>query len=212
MKKRTAEQWNEVLISCGVKPIFAAKWSSAFAEVIDATSFSTGPSEIDDFLGQILHESAGLTRMEEHLNYSADRIRELGNKSPEGSRWRSLVARADALSNNPVAFANACYGGRMGNAQPGDGFAYRGSGPIMVTGKYNFAELERVTGIPLVASPDLLRRPGPEALRVCIAWWEGHVPDAVMGNIERVRRAVNGGIIGLADTGRLTQLATEALA
>lgn len=211
MTKRTAQQWNDILVACEVKPITAAKWSLIFAEVIDANTFSKSEEEIDDFLGQVLHESAGLSCMEENLNYSADRIRQLGNASPVGSRWRSLVDKADALARNPVAFANACYGGRMGNSEPGDGFKYRGSNLMMITGKDNFACLQKITGIPLVDNPDLLRRPGGEALRVCIAWWEGHVPDGIMGDLRRVTKVVNGGVIGLDDRKRLTGLAERAL-
>ena len=211
MTKRSAQQWNDILVACQVKPIIAAKWSTIFAEVIDDITFSAGDREIDDFLGQVLHESMGLSRMEEVLSYSADRIRELGNKSPPGSRWRSLVDKADSIARNPAAFANACYGGRMGNNTSGDGFKYRGSSLIMVTGKDNFTYLQKITGIPLVDNPDLLRRPSVEALRVCIAWWEGNVPDSVMGDVRKVTNAVNGGAIGLDDRQRLTNLADRAL-
>lgn len=209
--KRDTIQWAVILSDCGVKDARIEVWAPIFADVIDDDTFSAGDSELDDFLGQVLHESAMLTCMEESLSYSAERIRELGMKSPAGSRWRSLVSRADKLARNPVAFANACYNDRLGNTEAGDGFKYRGSGPIQATGKTNFAFLEKVTGIPLVANPDLLRRPGPEALRVCIAWWEGRVPDGVMGDVRRVTKVVNGGDYGLVHRTELTEKAGEAI-
>jgi len=36
-----------------------------------------------------------------------------------------------------------------------------------------------------------------ECLRCCIAWWEGKVPDAIMGDVAAIRRRVNGGTVGL---------------
>lgn len=210
--KRDTLQWAVILQACGVAAKQIDAWAPVFAEVIDETTFSLGDAETDDFLGQILHESSQLTQMEEALSYSAERIRALGMAAPPGSRWRSLVSRADKLARNPVAFANACYNDRLGNVEGGDGFKYRGSGPIQVTGRANFAELERITGIALLANPDLLRRPGPEALRVCIAWWEGNVPDAVMGDVVRVTKKVNGGTNGLVHRNALADEAQAALA
>lgn len=212
MTSKTAQQWREILIKCKVAPSVADRWALAFSQAINDTTFSAGSCEMDDFLGQVLHESAGLSRMEENLNYSARRIEEIGNAASPSSRWRALVPRATELANNPVAFANACYGGRLGNNLSGDGFKYRGSSLIMVTGRANFASLQQATGIPLVDNPDLLRRPGVEALRVCIAWWEANVPDSVMGDVVKVTRAVNGGAIGLDDRTRLAALAMGALA
>ena len=201
---RTAAQWLEVLMRCGVRATTAGRWADAFAAECQPRAFSLGEPEIDDFLGQVLHESGRLERLEEGLNYTtAARLCEVWPTRFKGT------ADAARFVRNPQALANHVYGGRLGNTGPNDGWMYRGSGPIQVTGRANFATLERVTGLPLVAQPDLLRRPGPEPLRVCIAWWEGHVPDAVMGNITKVRRAVNGGTVGLADA--VTKTAREAL-
>lgn len=204
---RTSADWKAILIRCGVKASTATRWADAFASEVQAESFSLGDSEVPMFLGQILHESALLERLEEGLNYTrASRLCEIWP-----SRFKTLDD-AEKFVRNPIALANKVYGGRLGNVDAGDGWKYRGSGPIQVTGKDNFSALERLCGIPLVANPDLLRRPGPEALRVCVAWWEGRVPDAIMGSPKRVRRAVNGGEIGLDDTMRLTRIAAEAMA
>ena len=62
----------------------------------------------------------------------------------------------------------------------------------------------------MVAHPDMLRQPDT-ALQVAIAWWEAKVPDEAMGNRVRVRRAVNGGDIGLRDTTRLSNLAERII-
>lgn len=195
----TKEDWNSLLIHCGVKPITAAKWSIYFDEAVRPEAFSLGFDEVDNFVAQVLHESAKLECMEENLNYT----------TPEQicKTWPARFKTTDdALKyvRNPVALANKVYGGRFGNTEPGDGWKYRGSGPIGVTFKDNFDALEKITGLPLVKNPDMLRRPGVESLKVCIAWWEGHVPDGVMNNLVAVRKSVNGGVIGLQDTIDLT--------
>lgn len=206
MKALNATQWNAVLRRLGVAEREAALWDDHFSAVIVPGAFSLGDTEADDFLANVLHESGRLKRMEEDLFYRTPG--RLMKTWP--SRFKSLEQEKPYLCN-PQKLAEKVYAGRMGNTAPGDAWAYRGSGPIQVTGKANFAALERITGIPLVASPDLLRRPGVEALRVCVAWWEGNVPDAVMGNIPKTRREVNGGDIGLKDVVALSAVAGVAL-
>lgn len=204
---RTAHDWNEILIQLGVKPITAAKWSTIFADVIGPGTFSKGDGEIDDFLGQVLHESAMLERLEEGLYYKTpSRLMAIWP-----SRFKSLSDEIPYLCN-PEALANKVYGGRMGNISPGDGWRYRGGGLIHCTGADNYRALQAVTGIPVFDKPELLRAATPECLRVCIAWWEGNIPDSIMGNITKVSKAVNGGTIGLAERKALTDEAREVLA
>lgn len=202
--------WLHVLTYCGVRLPTAANWAHLFERHIQADRFSQGLREIDDFVGQVLHETGRLEQLQEGLSYSADRIREIGNKSPPGSRWRSLVPIADQIARKPREFANAAYGGRMGNTEPDDGFRFAAKGCIQVTGKDNYRMLESLTGLPLLEQPELLLVPDT-ALRCAIVWWEKRVPDATIDNIERVSRAVNGGTIGLSDRREITDKARKAL-
>jgi len=71
---RTSQEWNQILIRCKVKPTIAAVWSVVFADIIKADSFSQGDLELDDFLGQILHESDRLQALTENMSYSAERL------------------------------------------------------------------------------------------------------------------------------------------
>lgn len=218
---KTEAEWVGILTSLGVRASRAAEWAPHFAEAVTPSAFSSGAREIDDFVATVVHETGRLEHMEENLRYSAQG---LANTWP--ARFAAVSADGDrivgedgkpvpgelarAIAGDPVKIASRVYGGRMGNDQPGDAWAYRGSGPIMVTGKANFAALERITGLPLVKNPDLLRRPGVEALQVAIAWWEGNVPDSIIDNVRLVRRRVNGGEIGLADVQRLQSGADRA--
>lgn len=201
----TANQWVRILTRCGVESSDAFTWSSIFSEAIDDETFSLGwRAELPDFLGNILHESLYLTRLEENLYYT--RPERLMQVWP--SRFKSLV-RASQYTRSPQKLADYVYGDRLGNIN-GDGWSYRGSGLIMVTGRANFEMIEEATGIPVVDNPDLLRR-ADTSLEVAIAWWEGRVPDSAVGDRVRVRKAVNGGTIGLRETTRISDIAEEAL-
>lgn len=204
--QRNTMQWLSLLLHCGVRVKVASTWAPIFAQVIDDNTFSKGDAEIDDFLGQILHESDMLEQLEESLYYSTQgRLMAVWP-----SRFKTLADEQPYL-RNPEALANKVYGGRTGNTALGDGWRYRGSGLIQVTGKNNYAALQAATGVPVLDQPELLRQATPEALRVVIAWWEGNVPDAIMGDVRKVTRAVNGGQVGLAHREHLTDKARGGL-
>ena len=200
-----AQQWERILTACGVDYSEASSWSHTFSGVINEETFSLGAlAELPDFLGNILHESNMLTRLEENLYYTRpERLMQVWPK-----RFPTL-ALAKQYVRSPQKLADYVYGNRLGNVN-GDGWTYRGSGLIMVTGLYNFQLVEDATGLPVVSQPDMLRSPDT-ALEVAVAWWEARVPDEAVGNRVRVRRAVNGGGIGLKDTIRLSNLAERAI-
>lgn len=207
----TSAQWLHVLAYCGVRFTTATQWAKIFEARVQPEAFNLGVRELDDFVGQILHETDRLEHLAENLNYSAKRIREIGNASPAGSRWRSLVPIADSLAFKPREFANAAYGGRLGNTEPDDGFKFAGAGIPMVTGRANYALLAQLTGLPLLEQPELLRQPDG-AMRCGILWWEKKIPDAAIDSVERVTRAVQGAQLGVLDRKQLTEKAGRALA
>lgn len=199
-------KWADILTKCGVKPATAARWAPVFEAEIKPGTFSAGDAELDDFLGQVLHESGMLERIEEALTYTtAARIRAVWP-----TRFKE-AGSADRFVRNPQGLANRVYGGRMGNTDLGDGWKFRGRGLLQVTGRDNYTALARVLGLDLVGNPDLLKQPAI-ALRASIAWWEGNVPDAVMGNIKRVTARVNGGTVGLDHRAEVTDKARRGLA
>jgi putative chitinase len=139
--KRTPADWNAILVRLGVKPITAAVWSTVFAEVIGDGTFSLGDKELDDFLGQVLHESSKLERVEEALYYTTPgRLMKIWD-----TRFKSLADEVPYL-RNPEALANKVYGGRMGNVNPGDGWRNRGSGLIQITGADNLRAAAQANG------------------------------------------------------------------
>ena len=197
--------WTKLLLQMDAKASIAIEWGPVFASVVKPESFSSGQDEIDDFLGQIMHESAGLTRMSENLNYSAQRLMQVWP-----SRFKTLED-AVTCAHDPEKLANRVYGDRMGNDNPGDGWLYRGRGPIQLTGKNNYRHVGNLIGQDLVGIPDLAAQPH-FALEIAIAWWEDSVPDSMLGDPSKVRQHVNNSLRGLAEVEHLAALARAEFA
>ena len=101
------------------------------------------------------------------------------------------------------------YQGRMGNNSPGDGYRYRGSGPLQITGKDNFRSLSKwahargyvPTATYFVDNPDKLR--SIEYGFTGAVWYWTTARDmnsyADRGDIKGATLAVNGGYYGLDD-------------
>lgn len=164
------------------------------------------PRRIADFLAQSSVETLGFTRLVENLNYRAGRIREVWP-----TRFAS-VAAAEPFAHNPEALATKVYGGRFGNNKTGDGFKYRGRGTKQTTFADNYAEVERITGLPVLADPDLLAEPDTGMLAGCIYWRErGCAALADAGDFVGLTQRINGGTNGLADRKAARQRASLIL-
>lgn len=100
------------------------------------------------------------------------------------------------------------YEGRadLGNVIPGDGYRFRGRGPIQVTGRYNYRKLtewlkgEWPEAPDLTKNPDLLLSDPWEGVSP-IWYWDTHQIEAPAraGDISAVTRRINGGLNGYAD-------------
>lgn len=115
---------------------------------------------INAVLGNVMKESGGRFDKVENLDYSKtsnDRIRDIFKTKTKGMSEVEL----DKLKADPQAFTNKMYGGAMGNKEPGDGWKYRGRGPIQLTGKANYAKASQdIYGDDrLVKDPDLVLQP-----------------------------------------------------
>ncbi|MCC6071471.1 glycoside hydrolase family 19 protein [Massilia sp. GCM10020059] len=181
------------------------------------------PARQAAFLGQVVHESAGLTRMTEDLNYSPGTLMACFNNkkvtrfTPE---MAALYARTVHHPANQQMIANVAYANRMGNGsiESGDGWRYRGRGPGQLTGKDNYTACGEALGLDLVTCPDQVAEPTVGCLAFAWFWDNGNRTGkslnllADIGKIDRVSLAVNGGSHGLAERIALTQRALEVLA
>ena len=171
---------------------FAAKSAALFKEY----GLSEKRLRLEYFLAQIAHETGGLTRSVENLNYTAKRITEIWP-----TRFATLVS-AEPFANNPEKLANKVYADRMGNGPPesGDGYLYRGRGYIQITGKDGYRQTGLRAGLDLLEKPERAIAT-EQALRVaCAFWkWKDLNPLCDIRNFEEVTRRINGGLIGLDD-------------
>lgn len=151
--------------------------------------------EVAMFLSQLWHESGGFKRLSENLNYSADTLMRISGSAKKAGR----AAVEAAVAQGPAAIGELMYGGRMGNAQPGDGFKYRGRGLIQLTGKDNYAAASKELGVDLVNNPDMASDP-LVALKIALWYWKKRVGSVgASGDVTAVTKRINGGTIGLAD-------------
>ena len=161
--------------------------------------------------GQLAHESRELNTLEENLNYSAEAImRSWPSRFPD-------LASAEPYARNPQKLANKTYGGRMKNTRPGDGWRYRGSGYIQLTGRANFKAASKDLGIDFEAQPRLARtaihswRLADWFLRTNKRGGKTLIELAQNGRTDDVSRAINGGNHGLKDRKRRAELALDAM-
>ena len=168
----------------------ANEWADELSDALIGIRL-TNAGDVAMFLAQVGHESADLNRLEESLWYSADRLRAVWPH-----RFPTLED-ARRYSGNPERLANEVYADRLGNTQPGDGWLFRGRGPIQLTGRANYSACADDTGLPLVEHPERLSTI-PRYGAIAAAWyWDRRVTRGA--DIETVTKAVNGGLHGLSD-------------
>jgi putative chitinase len=97
----------------------------------------------------------------------------------------------------------SAYEGRLdlGNTQPGDGRRYKGRGLIQLTGRANYAQYSRDTGIDYVANPGLVASDPFAAVDVACWYWNKRRINALADadDVKAVTKAINGGHNGLDD-------------
>ena len=193
----------DVLKKCMPKCPDPVAWGAAF----DRAFGGVAPKDLAMFFAQIGHESADLTQLEESLFYrSADRIRDVFP--------RAVASLGDAelqkLVRNPEGLANVVYSLRNGNGNTlsGDGWRYRGRGPIQITGRTNYIALAADTGLPVIKDPDVLLRDKYSAAMSAVWYWRKHVTDGA--DLQTVTRQINGPLLAGIDDRRARYLAAVA--
>jgi putative chitinase len=173
---------------------------SVLAQIPDtAAKFNiTNTLRLAHFLAQASHESGGFKAVTENLNYSADGLKKIFPKYFPGNI-------SESYARNPEKIANKVYSSRMGNGDEasGDGYRYKGSGFIQLTGKSNYAAFDKFVDDDILTNPSLVATKYPLA---SAAWFfnanklwaicDKGDSDQV---VAEVTRRVNGGHIGLPD-------------
>lgn len=180
-----------------IMPLVDQKWLDPLNAAMVEFDITTWPRQAA-FLANVAHESGECRRLEENLSYSAERLRAVWP-----GRFPSIEAAKD-FARQPEKLANYCYGGRLGNIAPGDGWKYRGRGLLQITGRTAYERCAGALNLPLAENPDLLLEPLNAARSAGWVWrdFKNLNPVADAGgevNFGRIVRSINGGLTGLDD-------------
>lgn len=159
------------------------------------------PAQQASWIGQCGHECGNFRILEENLNYRAATLLKLFPKTPK-RQWGFTPEEAAAYEKQPQKIANRIYGNRMGNRDEasGDGWRFRGSGFLQLTGMSNFHHAGQALGADFIMQPELVRTPKYAAMTA--GWfWQTHKLNqyADSGDISTMTKRINGGTIGLED-------------
>lgn len=193
----TQDQLQRMMPACK-----AAVWTRLLNDTF--TRFGVDcPARAAAFIAQVGHESGDCSRLEEGLNYSAERLMVVWPK-----RF-TVLTKAEACAHNPSKLANRVYADRMGNGPEGsgDGFKYRGRGLLQLTGRSNYRAAGVALGLDMEGSPDILQQLPTAALAAGWFWQSrgcNELADMNRGDHEvddftRITMLINGGKAGLDD-------------
>jgi putative chitinase len=193
-----------------------AMWAPLLQEHMARAGMTVKPIRAAMALANFAHETNGGRRLVESLDYNPDRL-----AAVFGARATTKALDACRRVGHPAdqkAIASEVYGGEwgqrnLGNKLPGDGWTYRGRGLIQLTGRWSYARVAGVLQRELTDDwVESIGTPAGAAESACIWWSRMGLNDlADRGDLGRVRKAVNGGHVGLDDVKRRYELARALL-
>lgn len=203
----------------------AAVYAPHLDEACAYYGISANVSRLSAFLAQLGHESQGFAASVESLNYSVDGLLRTFSRERISEAEARVFGRADGRPADQVAIANTVYGGswglaNLGNTQHGDGWNFRGRGPMQLTGRANYARhrdrlrSRLARAVPdFEADPDAVQRPEWGAW-VAADFWDMRGLNALADadHFALITRRINGGTNGMEDRQRRWELARRVLA
>lgn len=203
----------------------SAEHAALYAPLLDAARIVEGDpvasitsrSGVAMLVAQLAHESGRFQRVEESLDYAADRLVQVFGAHRITPAQAARVGRTARWPADPEAIANIVYGGawgakNLGNTEPGDGWRFRGRGLIQITGRANYAAWGATCG--LSAEEATVRILTPAGSVAAALWYwraRGLLGPASRGDVEACTRLINGGVVGLDERWMLYQVARHAL-
>ena len=174
--------------------------ADAFNETFERFGILT-PLQQASWIGQCGHECGNFKIMEENLNYRAATLLKLFPRTPKRA-WGFTPEEAAAYEKQPKRIANRIYSNRMGNRDEasGDGWRFRGSGFLQLTGHSNFYHAGKALGVDFVMEPELVRTPKYAAQTAGWFWQTHKINQHADGrDFVTMTKRINGGTIGLDD-------------
>jgi putative chitinase len=169
---------------------------------------------LHEFLARLLEECWEFSCFEENLNYSAEALIKTFGRHRISIEDCYRYGRTDKQHANGKEIANHIYGGEwgkknLGNIYPDDGFNFRGSGPIQMTGRGNITAFAKWMDRKFkdVKTPEQWA----EALRtsdiygIHSACWlfaisKSLIDEAINDQLIEIVKKINGGLNGLFET------------
>lgn len=169
------------------------EYNKKFSTILGIYGINTELRKIH-FFTQLWHESK-LNPISENMNYSANRLLQVFPKYFNKNN-------VSQYANIPKKIGSRVYADRMGNGNElsQEGWKYRGRGFIQLTGKNNYLLLSKDTRIDFIENPDLLLDVNNSI--IASAWfWQKNGLNALAdkNDMKAVRKAINGGTIGLKE-------------
>lgn len=191
-------------------------WVRPLNYAIEKFNINENVQRVATFLAQVAHESSQMNRLQENLSYSRSRLRAV---------WPRRFPDAESTAKygyNPERLANKVYADRLGNGpeRSGDGFLYRGRGLLQVTGRYNYAKMGGLIGLPsLTEMPDHLIEPRWAAMSAAAFWADAGLNDVadtmtdfdLKVVVTQITKRINGGTHGLEQRLNYTERGLEVL-
>lgn len=181
-----------------LKPSVLAPWVDPLREACEYFEIDT-IRRVAAFLANLGHESGWVVGRREGMSYSAARLAQVWPKRFRGPDGKPN-ALAHSLARKPEALANHVYANRMGNGGPetGDGWRFRGNGPLQLTGRTNHALFARAFGLDVNEAAEWIGT--VEGGIMSAAWfWEANDINRLADTpgVADETRAINGGEIGI---------------
>ena len=169
-------------------------WFDALSQALPDYEINT-PARIAAFLAQCGHESGGFTAIKENLNYKAESLCRV---------WPRYfnAGNANDYAHNQEKIANRAYASRMGNGpeESGDGYKFCGRGLIQLTGRSNYQAFADSIQISIDDASEYLKTFEGCVQSACWFWEANNLNRwADAGDIEKMTKIINGGVLGLDD-------------
>ena len=175
-----------------------AEWAAVLDTACARREINTA-KRVAMFLANTGHETAGGRRLRESLNYRPEALVKQWPKhfTPE---YAAEVGRTVSRPADEKAIAEAAYGGRMGNKNPGDGWHFIGRGLMQTTGRYNYEKLAQTMGMLVDDLPSWIETKEGAAESAAFYWAANGCNELADADaLDKCRQRINGGLIGIVD-------------
>lgn len=163
------------------------------------------PLRIAHFLAQAAHESNDFNSLTENLNYTPQGLIATFGASRISVAQANLYGRTATRKANQEMIANIVYGGEwgrknLGNTMAGDGWRFRGRGIFQLTGRANYENYKKFSGVDVIANPDLVSTINTAIDTACFFWKMQNLSVLADKNaIESITKKINTASLGLSD-------------